>query len=236
MLHVPDPAPDPRHLLHGVGDRVAHLGLIEARHGSGRRRGAYRGAVAFGRPAPGAHEGRLQRHEKPAAQIVAERHRSEEFGPRAALPLSHGQCRRHDDAARVRLGERMKIVRLVGMAEHPVGECRVHGRRHDIRRCDRGFGHAALSAHIVDRHLAGYQAGTRHDGRQRVENPMLRLQHGARGQRGVARAHHVAGEPACQICPSRGLRLRWGDGARVAGGQGRQSDRAACPLQNVPSR
>ena len=85
-----------------------------------------------------------ERHQKPAAEVVAEHDGPEHLGARAALALADREGGGHDGTARMRLRDRLEVVGLIGVREHAVGERRVHRRRPDLRRQDRGFLLAAL--------------------------------------------------------------------------------------------
>jgi hypothetical protein len=56
------------------------------------------------------------------ADVVAERDGADEARPVDAVLLAHRQRRRHDRAAGMRLRRRMRVVGLVRMGEHAVGE------------------------------------------------------------------------------------------------------------------
>ena len=174
----------------------------------------------------GAHLIRAERQEKAAAEIVAERDRPQQLRARAVLALGHRERGRHDGAAGMRLGDRLEIVGFVGVAEHPVGERGVDRRRSDVGREDGRLRHAALSAHVLDRHLAGLEAGPRHHRRQRVEDAMLGFAHDLGRQTPIARLDHVARQPAGDIRTRR--RRRGGGGLtairrRIRGGWKRRS-------------
>src|SRR5205807_6446053 len=98
--------------------------------------------------------------EKTAAQIVAKRHGSEQLHSRSAITLSQRESGGHDRAARMCFGDRLEIVRFIGMSEHPVRQRRIDGGRSDIGRDDRCFGNAALFPHELDGHFAWGQAGS----------------------------------------------------------------------------
>ena len=59
-----------------------------------------------------------ERHQPAAAEVVAERDRTEQLRARALVALGHRERRGHDGAAGMRLGDRLEVVGLVGVREH----------------------------------------------------------------------------------------------------------------------
>ena len=136
---VPHPAGDAGSLLRRVGKQMPHAALIQFREGARSRSCAERRPEAVRRMARGAELDRVQRLRQPAADVVAERDRAKERRAAGALAFRHGERRSDDPAARVRLRGRMRIVGLVGVAEHAVRERRIDRACHDAAAHDRGF-------------------------------------------------------------------------------------------------
>jgi len=64
----------------------------------------------------------------------------------------------------------MKIIGLVGVRKHRVGQCGVDRRGADVGGDDGRFGNPALRPRIPDRHLAGLEVRTRHHCCNRVQD------------------------------------------------------------------
>ena len=172
---VPHPAGDAGGLLRRVGKQVPHAALVQFREGarSGRRPESRPEAVR--RMARGAELDRVQRLRQPAADIVAERDRAKERGAAGALAFRHGERRSDDPAARVRLRGRMRIVGLVGVAEHAVRERGIGRGRHGAAAHDRGLLRAALRLRERDRLFSRREARAGQHRGERVEQVMLGL-------------------------------------------------------------
>ena len=199
MLGIPDPTPQARHLLRRVRDRVTHARLVEARKRGGSRRGAERGARPLGASVRGPHEIRSKGEKKAAADVVAERHGSDEIGSRSTLSLRHGERGGNHRASRMRLRNRLEIVGFVRMRAHAIRERSVDRGGPDVSRDDRRFCNAALCASVPNRHLARLEPRAGHHGAQRVEDAVLRLPCNGRGQAPFAGAGHISREPTGDV-------------------------------------
>jgi hypothetical protein len=219
VIEVLHPAPEPRHLLRAIGDRVAHPGLVEAgqrrrrRHPPHRRDGGLDAAVA----APNRFVS--QRDDEAAAHVIAEHDRPEQLHPAAPLPLRHREGGRDDAGARVRLGQRIDVVGLVRVREHAVRQRGVDGRRPEVGRDDGSLRHAALRAHEADGHLSRPEVRPRHHRPQRVEDAVLRVHEHLGRERLLAGRHHVARELPGEIGR--------GGAGRARGSLGRRSGRCS---------
>ncbi len=87
-----------------------------------------------------------ERHVEARADVVAERDRAQEGGAAAVLQLGDRERRRHDAAAGMEAAAQMRVVGLVGMAGHAVGERREFGRNHERGADDGRLRRAARSA------------------------------------------------------------------------------------------
>ena len=195
VLQVPLPAPHARHLLRAVRQGIPHARLVQPGHGRRGGDGAKRGADGFGAAMGGADMHGAERPEPAAAEIVAERHAADQVGSRPVVALADGQGRGHDRCAWMGLRHRIGIVSFVGMGGHRIRQHRVHGRCPDVGGKHGRFGYAALGPDVANRHLSGLEAGARDNRGEGIENAMFRGLHDRRGQRAVARLHHVAGHP-----------------------------------------
>ena len=177
---------------------MAHLARVEAEQratgggGTEHRPEAVRGMPIL------AEFVRVQRHREARGQVVAHRDRTQQGAAGHAVAFADRQRRRHDAAARVGERRRMRVVGLVGMGQHAIGQRRVD-RRGDDRGADHaGFWLAAERIHERDRALARQQPRAGHHRGQRVEQVMLGLLHHrgwqclARrgGEVGSQRGHH----------------------------------------------
>ena len=151
----------------------AQPALIQFREGARSRSCAERRPEAVRRMARGAELDRVQRLRQPAADIVAERDRAKERRAARALAFRHGERRSDDPAARVRLRGRMRIVGLVGVAEHAVRERRIDRACHDAAADDRGLFRPAQGLRERDRLFSRRQARAGQHRGERVEQVML---------------------------------------------------------------
>ena len=55
-----------------------------------------------------------------ATDIVAKDYRSEQFHSRALLPLRHGHGGRNYPCAWMRFGQRVDVIRFIGVREHAI--------------------------------------------------------------------------------------------------------------------
>ena len=195
VLGIADPAPDARNLLGGIRKRVAHPLFIQPGQRGRGRHGAERGARALGAAVTGSHEVRSEGQQKAAADVVTERDRGEQLRSRSALALGHREGRGHDGAAGMSFGHRLEVVGLVGVREHAVDQRGVDGRGHDIGGDDGRFRDAALRPRVADRHLSGFETGSRHHRRQRVQNAMPGFPCHVRREAALPRLRHIARQP-----------------------------------------
>ena len=143
MVLVLHPAPQAGHLLRGIGNRKAHALFVEPGERGGRaERGEGRGR-SLRAAVRAAHQIRPQRHRQAATEIIAERHRANEFLTAATLLFGDGERGRHHGTARMRLGDRLDIVGLIGMGAHGVGERGVDRRGEEVGTNHRGLRLAA---------------------------------------------------------------------------------------------
>jgi hypothetical protein len=69
----------------------------------------------------------------------------------------------------------MRVIGLVGMRQHAIGERRIHGGGANLRADDRRFGGATKRCNIADRHPAGTQLRAGHHRRECIQNVMACL-------------------------------------------------------------
>src|SRR5258708_1124376 len=89
----------------------------------------------------------------PWPSSLSERHRPHEFLAGTAFLFGNGQCGRNHRATGMRLGDRLEIVRFVGMRAHRVGERGVDRRRAEAGPDHRGLFDAAEAPNIFQSHL-----------------------------------------------------------------------------------
>lgn len=171
---------------------------------------------------------RPQRYQQAATKIVAEHHRPNEFLAAAAFLFSHRQRSGNHGAARMRLGDRLDIVGLVGMGAHCVGERGVDRGGAEVGSDHRGLRLAAEPANILHRHDAGRHARARHHGAEGVENPVLARHRDDVRQRLIPGRGHVACEPRGDVSVRRGC--------GASGRKGRHDSEGASRLQHLAAR
>lgn len=130
------------------------------------------------------------------------------------FPLRKSESSRHDRASRMRLGDGLEIVGLVGMGAHGVGQRCVDRRGPEIGPDEGGLRIAAEAADIFQRHDTGVHARARHHGTERIENAVLTCQHHLLGQLLIARSHHVPRQPFGDTRARRAHRAAAGGGHR----------------------
>ena len=196
VLQVPGPAPDAGYLLGRVGEGVPHPGLVQPGDGCGGGGAAHCRAGALGAAVVAPHQVRAQGQQEPATQVVTQHHGPQQLLAGAVLPLGHSQgCRQHRTAG-MGLGNRLEIVGLVGVAEHPVHQRGVDRRGLQVGGQHRRFGDTALQPDILNRHLAGLEAAPGNAGRQGVEDTVLGRQDHLGGQGALTRLGHILGQYA----------------------------------------
>src|SRR5215475_15163075 len=79
-------------------------------------------AVAFG-----VEFAEAERKNESRADIVAQCDCAQQIGAAAIRQLCRGECSRHDAAARMEATAQMRIISLVAVSSHAVGERRVDG-------------------------------------------------------------------------------------------------------------
>ncbi len=194
MVLVAHPAPQAGDLLGRVGEREAHAPLVEAGQGGGGAERTEGRAGALGAAMRAADEVGSERQKQAAAQVVAERHRPDEFGAGIPVPLGERQGRRNGGAAGMGLGHRLEIVGLVRVGAHGVGERRVHRGGPEAGGDDPRLIGAAEGPDIGQRHLARPHPGARDHGGQGIEDPVLAGDQDLRGQVLPPGGRHVARE------------------------------------------
>ena len=174
------------------------------------------------------------------ADVVAERHGPHEA--RAADPELFADRKR--GGHRVAAGmpsTRPRIVCLVGVGQHAVGQRRLNGTTERGVADDGGECVAGVGSGEGDGRPARWQLGARDHRGDGVEDVPLRLLEHLVRQRAVSRLAHVGGEPRRDVAdrmtagrrhPRRGLRLRRSRDAR--GWPGGRRDHPSRALQHAP--
>jgi hypothetical protein len=199
LLHVvavPQPGGDPAGTLRRVGHGVPGALLVEAvQHGGGRgrpelRRVGMRGVAALrgqhGRAAEGEHH--------PRTDVVAGHHRADQVGSTAAELLGDRQRGRHDPAARMGQRRRVRVVGLVGVRGHPVGQRGIHGPGPQRRTDHCGPPGRVLGGRVGRAAHPGRQARAGHHGGHRVEDVRAGLRDHRLGKLGRARGGQIPGQ------------------------------------------
>ena len=176
MLRVARPRGDARCLLRRVRQAVPHAPLIESHERRGRSRGAEHRPDGVRRVTM--HAARCDAAHRPpdaAPYVVPQRHGPQKRLAARALALGNGQRRRHDLAPRMRERRGVRVVGLVRVSEHPVGERRVDGGRCHVGPHDGALGRSALVAGERHGQLPRLQLRARRHRGQRIEHVVLRL-------------------------------------------------------------
>ena len=137
-----------------------------------------------------------ERHDEAGADVVAQHQRAQQARAVAVRQLGRRQRRRNDRAAGMEAAAGVRIVGLVGVRAHAVGERRIDRRGDDPAAHHRGLPAAALRAHIRDRPSPGRQPRARHHGGERIQEVALRLLRDLLGQRLRQRRRDVFAELA----------------------------------------
>lgn len=169
-----------------------------------------------------AHQIGAERHQQTTAEVVAECNGAHEVGPAATDQLCHGERGRHRRAARVRLGDRLEIVGLVGVGAHCVGEPGIDHRRAQIAPDDTRLRRAARAPNVFERHHAGFHPGTRYHRAQRIQDPVFAGEFDLGRQFPIASGHHIARNLPGEVGPGwigrTGVSTRQGDERRRGAG------------------
>src|SRR4029453_18773398 len=105
VLFVSDPAPESGHLLGCVRERDAPPRFVEAGEARGSSPAPEGGARSLRAAMRRPNVVRAERHEEPAAQVVAEDDSLQHVEARTAVALGYGQGGGDDCTAGVRLGD-----------------------------------------------------------------------------------------------------------------------------------
>jgi len=172
-----------------------------------------------------AHEIRTQRYQETAREIVTEADGADELLAAAMLPFADCERCGDDRTSRMRLGDGLEIISLVGVSAHGVGKRRVDRRGAEIGADDRRLRVAAEGPYIFQCHDTRIHVRPRHHRAERIENAVLAFDHHLRRQFLIACGNHVARKPlrdAGTRCPG------------SAGSQRQRSDRT-CRFQDMPA-
>src|SRR6266508_7053669 len=118
---------------------MANLGLPQTRQRPGGGSGPEHRPEAMRRMAVLAKLIGVERLCQPAANIVAERDGSEKRHSIASFSLRHGERGRYDAATWMSQRRCMRVVGFVGVSEHAIGQCGVHGGGKNIDANNAGF-------------------------------------------------------------------------------------------------
>ena len=158
--------------------------------------------------------------------VVTERHRAQEMPPVDAERFAHGERRRHHGAAGMGQRGRVRVVGLVGVRQHAVGE---RGLDRPAQHVGADHGGEALTAVAAGEFYGGAAGGEMragNHGREGVEHVVLGfLRHLVR-QRALARSVHVAAQ----------RRHHRPDRLRAGGKPGGKRRRRRAALQDAPPR
>jgi hypothetical protein len=126
--------------------------------------------------------------------VVAERYRAQEMRPVDAERFADGERRRHHGAAGMGQREGVRVVGLVGVRQHAVGERRLDRTAQHIGAHHGRDALAAIAAREPYGGTAGEELRARHHRGEGVEHVVLHfLRHVVR-QRPLARVAHIAAE------------------------------------------
>ena len=170
---VAHPARHAGSLLHGVRQQVSALIVIQLGERARRccraehRAEAVRGMAGFTKIM------RVQRQRQAAAHIVAQRHGAQQLRAVAVLAFAHRQRGGHHATARMRERRRVRIVGLVGVSQHAVGQRRVFRRGHKLAADDHRLLGAAQRLDVRNRRAPRWQTRTGDHGRHGVEHMVL---------------------------------------------------------------
>ena len=173
VLPVPEQGAKAARLLGGV--RYGHRASIFIHAGQ-------RGGGGHGAESPGEGMGILARVEKiltaegqagARASVIADRHGFQKFKAASALAFGHGEGGGHRRTAGMGQRKRVRIIGLIGMRRHAVGQRRLHSVGADGGAKHAGLFAPALASRISDRLDAGLHLGAGQDGGEGVQDVVL---------------------------------------------------------------
>src|SRR6267154_2319321 len=139
-----------------VAQKKSHLCNVKARRAAGGRSRAEEWRDAVRAPVTLRFELlSTQGHCDARSNVVAERHGVQEVCPADAEPLTSRKGGGHHSAPWMRLRRGVRIVRFVGMSQHPIRECRFDRAAYNFRGHDRGEFSATIDASKLHRHTPG---------------------------------------------------------------------------------
>ena len=166
-------------------------------------------------------------HRDARADVIAKNDGAQEMRAADAELFASRKSGGNDRRAGMGLRGRVRIVGLVGVSHHAVGEGRLDGTADDVRGDDRGHAAAAVGASELEGRSPGRKLRARNDGGERVEDVVLGLLRDGVRQRTVACFAHVFAEAGHQRAN------RFGGYAKAAG-KGRGREKPACLLKQGP--
>ena len=158
MVFIAHPARDTRSLLRREREQVPRLALVHAAHCAGCGSRSKHRAETVRRVPVRQKLIRRQRHRQPATDVVAQRDCTQQRHAVAPLALADRQRRRHDAAARMRQRRRVRVIGLVGVRQHAIGERGICRRSDDAAADDARLAGAAQGFHVRNRASAGQQS------------------------------------------------------------------------------
>src|SRR5919109_3676468 len=93
----------------------------------------------------------IKRLRQAAANVISQRHGTQECRTTSSVTLGHCQRRWHDATSRMRERRRMRVIGLVGVSEHAVRQSGIDGGGEDLAANPRSFSGASKCLHVGDR-------------------------------------------------------------------------------------
>src|SRR5580692_5489275 len=162
MLGVTIPGAQPRRLLRGVTQHPAHLLSIQTRGTTGRRRSAKQRGNAMRTPMARSLELlSAKSHSDARANVVTKSYSADEVRTANVKMFTCSESGRHHRTTWMRLRWSVRVVGLIGVRQHPVGQCGFDCTARQFRGNHRGDFLASVSLGKLQRVLTGkkFRAG-----------------------------------------------------------------------------
>ena len=193
-----------------VVEHPAHLARIQTRDTCRGGAGAERaGHAVGGQTALVAQLEAAHGHQHACADVVAERHGTQEASPVDAEFLAGGKRRRHDGTPGMGTRGVVRVVGFVRMSHDAVGERGIDRCGGERRAGNRRRAFPGVRADVAQRGLAGQQLGPRDHRCQRIEQVMLGVFRGFSREHARPGSAHVCAEHAHLPAWVRRCRRAW---------------------------
>src|SRR5580704_5369199 len=243
MLGVAIPRAQPRRLLRGVTQHPAHLLSIQTRGTTGRGGSAKQRRNAMRAPMARSFELlSAKSHGDARANVVTESYSADEVRAANVKVFTSSESGRHHRTAWMGLRWGVRVVGLIGVRQHPVGQCSFDCTARQFQGNHRGDFPTSVSLRKLQCVLTGKKFRTGNHCRQSVQNVLLGFLCNVFGQGAIGGLAHVHAKRihyrTCSGAVSFFLWRAKGTGAHGGGDSRkcRRGNRQSCPFQQVATR